>query len=372
MRLPSFSPAARNAVSDRSAMLSLLGFWAVWLALVTGRAAAMGWADQGGMLGRRLGMTAVGLGLGWMVHQALSRLALARLLGRATATFALCAAAATVFAVLNTLVFYAWFPVPSVAADLARWGPRATIITAIADGVVTWSFFFGAWGAFHLALAHVGEVREAERRAGRARAEAQEARLAMLRLQVDPHFLFNALNALASLVTQQRTAAAAAMVADLAAFFRAGLELDPAADIPLADELELQRLYLAVERARFGDRLDVRIEEAPAAAAARLPALLLQPLVENAIKHGLARSMAPVAIRITVRHEAGRVVIAVRNSASGPAGAPAPVSTGVGLANVRARLATRFGGGASLRAEPEGDGWISEVALPLSPTPAHA
>ncbi len=372
MATPPPTSATPGLVSDRTAWLSLLGFWAVWLALVTGRAAVMAWPDQGGMLARRLGVALVGLALGWIVHRTLSRLALSRLPGRAAATFTLCAAAASAFAVLNTLVFYAWLPVPSVAADVARWGLRAVVVTAIGDGVVTWSFFFGAWGAYHLALTHVADVRRAERLAGQAQTEAQDARLAMLRLQVDPHFLFNALNALTSLVALRRTEAATAMITDLAAFFRAGLELDPAADIPLADELELQRLYLAVERARFGDRLDVRIDGEPPGAQVRLPALLLQPLVENAIKHGLARSVAPVGIRITARREADRVLIAVRNSAPAAADAPLATSTGVGLANVRARLATRFGVAASLRSEPDGGGWVSEICVPVLGAAARA
>ena len=247
-------------VSTRAAVLSVVGFWAVWLMLVTARAAAMGWPDQGGMLLRRLGMMALGIALAWVLHRLFGAIGRRSLVVRGAAAFLLCIPATVIFTVVNVLVFYRWFPVASVAGDLARWDPDAVIVTAIADGLVTWYFFFAAWAAFYLAIGFVGEVRAAERAEARASADSQTARLAMLRMQVDPHFLFNALNALSSLVARGKQEAAGAMIRDLAAFFRAGLVDDPAADIPLADEIENQKLYLAIEQARFGDRLIVEVD----------------------------------------------------------------------------------------------------------------
>ncbi len=364
-------PAIAVPVPARLALVSITGFWAVWLALVTGRAWVMGWPDQGGMLVRRLGMTLIGLGLAWCLHLTLRRTAAALLPIRAAAAFLTCAPAAMLFAALNSYLFYRWLPVPSVLPDLARWEDGAVLRTAIADGFVTWYFFFAAWAAFLLALGVVGEVRAVERQRAAAETAAHDARLAMLRLQVDPHFLFNALNALAAMVAGGETRAAGAMIRNLAAFFRAGLVENPVADIPLADEVEFQRLYLAIEQARFGDRLSVEINVARSLHGIMLPPLILQPLIENAVKHGLGATTARVTIGICGRCEGGVLQLHVSDRACGTS-ARATVaswpSTGIGLANVRARLAARFGPGAALTAGAAEGGWETTLSIPMTGT----
>lgn len=364
-------PAVAIPVSTRLALASIAGFWAVWLALVTGRALVMGWPDQGGMLARRLGMTLVGVGLAWCIHMGLRRMVSVRLPIRAAAAFLACAPAAMLFAALNSFLFYRWLPVPSVLPDLARWEDGAVLRTAIADGFVTWYFFFAAWAAFLLALGVVGEVRAVERQRAAAETVARDARLAMLRLQVDPHFLFNALNALAAMVAGGETRAAGAMIRNLAAFFRAGLVEDPVADIPLADEVEFQRLYLTIEQARFGDRLSVEIDVPASLHGIMLPPLVLQPLVENAVKHGLGATTAPVTIGIRGQCEGGTLHLHVTDRASGTAVrrhvVPLP-STGIGLANAKARLATRFGAGVTISAGAVEGGWDSIVSIPMAST----
>ena len=355
-----------SRVPFRVALLSVLGFWAVWLVLVTARAATMGWPDQGGMLLRRCALVALGIALTLLIHLALDRLARRSLPIRATAAFLLATPATILFAVANTLVFYRLFPVESVAGDLARWDPQAVIVTAIADGLVTWYFFFAAWAAFYLAIGHVAEVRAAERAAAAATAESREARLAMLRLQVDPHFLFNALNALSSLVARGEARAARAMLYNLAAFFRAGLGAELSKDIPLADEMELQRLYLAIEQARFGDRLLVEWNMSADLEHMPVPPMILQPLVENAVKYGVARTSQPVRITIAARRTGDdMVVLSVDDTGAVDAGMPAPAAgTGIGLANVRARLATRYGGASVLSAAATSGGWRSAITVP--------
>jgi hypothetical protein len=323
----------------------------------------MGWPDQGGMLLRRLGMALLTGLLAYGLHLAVLRLQARSLGSRATITFLLALPVAAIFSLINYLVFYRWLPVPSALADLARWGPEAVAASAIGEGFVNWYFVVAAWVAFRLALDHAAEARSAERRAADARAEAQEARLAMLRLQVDPHFLFNALNALSSLVTLGKTAAARQVIHDLAAFFRAGLTAEPAAEVSLADETELQRLYLAIETARFGDRLKSCFEVPEELGAVRVPALILQPLVENAVKHGVARTGQPVTVTISARRKNGRILLQVRDNA-GPAHESAGPSTGIGLANVRSRLSARHGPAASLRTSCGPEGWTSEILLP--------
>ena len=364
-------PAVAVPVPTRQALASIAGFWAVWLTLVTGRALAMGWPDQGGMLLRRLGMTLVGVGLAWCIYLGLRRITSARLPIRAAMAFLMCAPAAMLFAALNSYLFYRWLPVPSVLPDLARWEDGAVLRTGIADGFVTWYFFFAAWAAFLLALGVVGEVRTVERQRAAAEAAARDAKLAMLRLQVDPHFLFNALNALLAMVAGGETRAAGAMIRNLAAFFRAGLVENPVADIPLADEVEFQRLYLAIEQARFGDRLSVEIDVPPSLGSIMLPPLILQPLVENAIKHGLGATTAQVTIGIRGRCEGGTIHLHVTDRASGTATGRHVVSlpsTGIGLTNARARLATRFGAGVTLSAGAVEGGWDSVVSIPMAGT----
>lgn len=362
-------PAVAVPVPARLALASIVGFWTVWLTLVTARALLMGWPDQGGMLTRRLGMALIGALLAWCIHLGLRRMAAARLPIRSGAAFLVCAPAAMLFATLNSYLFYRWLPVPSVLPDLARWEDSAVLRTAIADGFVTWYFFFAAWAAFLLALGVVGEVRVVERQRGAAETAARDARLAMLRLQVDPHFLFNALNALAAMVASGEAKAAGTMIRNLAAFFRAGLVEDPVADVPLADEVEFQRLYLTIEQARFGDRLAVRIDVPEALHHVMVPPLILQPLVENAIKHGLGATTAPVTIGICGCYEGGMTHLRVTNRAlaSGDSSRdPHPPSTGVGLANVRGRIATRFGARASFTAEPAEGGWDSSISIPTN------
>lgn len=364
-------PAVAVPVPAHLALASIACFWAVWLALVTGRALVMGWPDQGGMLARRLGMTLVGAGLAWCIHMGLRRTASVRLPIRGAAAFIVCVPAALLFAVLNSYLFYRWLPVPSVLPDLARWEDGAVLRTAIADGFVTWYFFFAAWAVFLLALGVVGEVRAVERQRAAAEAAAHDARLAMLRLQVDPHFLFSALNALAAMVAGGETKAAGAMIRNLAAFFRAGLVENPVADIPLADEVEFQRLYLAIEQARFGDRLFVEIDVPASLHGVMLPPLVLQPLVENAVKHGLGATTAPVTIGIRGRCEDGTLYLHVTDRASDTAARRHVVSlpsTGIGLANARARLTTRFGTGVSLSAGAVEGGWDSVVSIPMTGT----
>lgn len=354
-----------SRVPFRVTLLSVLGFWAVWLVLVTARAAAMGWPDQGGMLLRRCALVALGFVLTLLIHAALARLTRRSLRIRATAAFMLAVPATIVFATVNTFVFYRWFPVPSVAGDLARWDPQAVIVTSIADGLVTWYFFFAAWAAFYLAIGHVAEVRAAEHAAAAAAAQTREAHLAMLRLQVDPHFLFNALNTLSSLVARRETGARE-MIGNLAAFFRAGLGAELTEDIPLADEIELQRLYLAIEQARFGDRLLVEWDMPGELENMPVPPMILQPLVENAVKYGVARTAQPVRITIAARRTCDdMVVLSVDDTGSIDAAMPVPAAgTGIGLANVRARLATRYGGASLLSAAATSGGWRSAITVP--------
>ena len=137
------------------------------------------------------------------------------------------------------------------------------------EGSLTWYFFFAAWAAFYVAMSYAAQLRAAERRAAGAEREAQEAQLRALRYQVNPHFLFNTLNSLSSLILSQKTDDAERMLMNLSTFFRSSLSADPTADVTLAEEIELQRLYLDIEKIRFPKRLDGRDRRARRACCRR-------------------------------------------------------------------------------------------------------
>ncbi|WP_369060647.1 histidine kinase [Caulobacter sp. 73W] len=222
-------------------------------------------------------------------------------------------------------------------------------------------------GAGLVAYGFYRDVIARERQLAEAQRLAQEAQLLALRYQINPHFLFNTLNAVSTLVLDRRNQAAEAMLLRLAAFFRLTLTLDPRQAIPLAREIELQRTYLAIEQARFTDQLEIAIDLPPDLETAQVPALLLQPLVENAVKHTLGGDGAYIAI--SARVEADVLVLEVVNTVQ----RWQEPGTGVGLRNVAERLAAEYGDEAALDINP-GDGRFGVIlTLPLhlaSPTAA--
>jgi two-component system LytT family sensor kinase len=239
------------------------------------------------------------------------------------------------------------------------------------DASVIWLFFFLAWSAFYLANQAQGEALGAQRRLADAESAAQAAQVRALRYQVNPHFLFNTLNSLSSLVMTGRTDRAEAMLMALSTFFRTSLSLDPGADVTLAEEIDLQRLYLDIEKARFPDRLHVEIDVPKELEQACMPALILQPIVENAIKYGVSKSRKAVVIRIDARHlDNHRMVVEISNwlKHGGKDDLPAATheGTGLGLSNVCQRLDARFGSHASCRFGPmNAGGYKVSLTMPV-------
>jgi two-component system, LytTR family, sensor kinase len=239
------------------------------------------------------------------------------------------------------------------------------------DIAVTWLFFFIGWSAFYIANQAQTQALGAQRRLAIAESAAQAAQVRALRYQVNPHFLFNTLNSLSSLVMTGRSDRAETMLLALSTFFRTSLSLDPSADVSLAEEIDLQRLYLDIEMARFPDRLTVEIDVPEELEQARLPALILQPIVENAIKYGVSKSRKAVVIRIEARHlDNHRMVLEISNRLKhgGKEELPAATheGTGLGLANVCQRLEARWGTHASCRYGPmAGGGYKVSLTLPV-------
>lgn len=175
--------------------------------------------------------------------------------------------------------------------------------------------------------------------------QATSAQLAMLRYQLNPHFLFNTLNSISTLVLLRQTERANAMLSRLSAFLRYTLVYEPTAQVTLAQEVETLKLYLEIEKMRFEDRLRPSFEIDAAAEKARLPSLLLQPLVENAIKYAVTPQEEGADIAVEAKMVGDRVRITVSDTGQGLNGiAPPPHdSTGVGLANIRDRLTQAYG-----------------------------
>jgi two-component system, LytTR family, sensor kinase len=189
-----------------------------------------------------------------------------------------------------------------------------------------------------------------------------EARLLTLKAQIQPHFLFNTLNTIALMVRESPTDAER-LITRLSELFRHALEGATIHEVPLADELRFAAAYLEIEAARFEERLRVEWQIDPAALKARVPHLILQPLVENAIRHGIAPRSAAGRLRVAARREDGRVRLEVEDDGVGLAVASQPGAAGVGLANVRARLAALYGPAGELALGPTPGGGVTATLV---------
>jgi len=215
-------------------------------------------------------------------------------------------------------------------------------------------------GAHYTGLA-MEASREAERRAEEARTLAREAELAALRLQLNPHFLFNSLHSISALATMDG-ARAREMCIRLADFLRSSLGLGSRETISLREEVALAKSYLEVEQVRFGNRLRVEAEIATSCEECSVPPLLLQPLVENAVKHGIAGLVEGGAIRLSAERSGGDVAITLENGFD--AEMPATRSLGIGLSHVRRRLEVRYGSEAVVSAGAEGEVYRVTLRFP--------
>jgi sensor histidine kinase YesM len=220
----------------------------------------------------------------------------------------------------------------------------------------------------NLALFQIAFVRRRsarnERQLTDARTAAQQAQLQALRYQLNPHFLFNTLNSISSLIVTRRNEDAEQMTNKLSSFLRASLTCDPGGLIPLEEELSLIEEYLDIEAVRFGKRLEVQIACQPEAGAALIPGFLVQPLVENAIKHGVAPSRHPVTVRIEATLDAGQLCVKVINDKFANDEPSRMGGTGVGLLNVRQRLQAVFGDRASLDTKIDDHCYCAIICIP--------
>lgn len=224
-------------------------------------------------------------------------------------------------------------------------------------------FLLLAWCALYLAMLAGAQARAAERREGEFRRAAKAAELRSLRYQVNPHFLFNTLNSLSSLVMTGKTERAEDMIQAVSNFYRHSLADDPTSDVALRDEFDLQRQYLAIEEVRFPQRLRSEFDLPIELGDARIPGMILQPLIENSVKYAVAPRTRPVTIRLSAREEYGRLVVTVSDDGTGGPDEDLH-GFGIGLANVRDRLRARFGTDAQISSGPVPGGYSTELRMP--------
>src|SRR5207302_1746999 len=234
-------------------------------------------------------------------------------------------------------------------------GPQVNAINTIAILIYLLSV------AFHYVLIAMEESRRAETQASESRVLARDAELKALKAQINPHFLFNSLNSISAL-TSIDPARARDMCVLLGDFLRLTLGLGERTSVRFSEELDLLQKYMAIEKVRFGTRLTMLEEIQEESKPCLLPPLLLQPLVENAVKHGIASLPEGGQVRVAAQRQNGRLAILVENSWDPDS--PPRRSGGRGLKNVQLRLEARYGKDASLHVNNEGDLFQVSLSLP--------
>ena len=244
-------------------------------------------------------------------------------------------------------------------SDVTRWfGNFAIFVSQFAViAAMTWSL-----EVFSRNRRQEAEIQAARLAAAQAQGAAHAANLAALRYQLNPHFLFNTLNSISSLVVTGRNKLAEQMLSQLSDFLRVTLASDPNAAQTLEQELETIESYLNIERIRFGDRMAVEYKCPPELRDSEMPSFILQPLIENAVKHGVSEHAGSVEITIEATLEGDQLVMLVDNSIGSEHREQS--GTGVGLRNVADRLQALYGAGASLETYRREVGFLSIVRLP--------
>jgi hypothetical protein len=243
--------------------------------------------------------------------------------------------------------------------------PKSSMLVAYTTDIIVRFWYFASVAAVLLVLTYVRDVNEREERISTLQSLAHTAQLRALRNQQNPHFLFNALNSIAALLSRGRVVEAETMTLNLADFLRTTLAVDPRNEITLDEEIKLQKLYLDIEKVRFPDRLNVSLEIPDDLKDALVPSLITQPLIENSVKHAVARSTAPVRISLAAAARDGQLELVVEDD-GGNAELEPGKGTNVGLYNVGERLTVHYGDAACLNSAKAGaSGFRNVIQLPL-------
>ena len=301
-------------------------------------------------------LTATGYSLTLLLASLFRRLIVMRVLWTLVLSFAAVSFAAGTFSVIET-----WSYVTFLKPDYEPVGLQY-LGALLLDFVL-----LVAWSALYYGINYYLLLEEEIDQRAHLESAASSAQLAMLRYQLNPHFLFNTLNSISTLVLLKQTERANAMLARLSSFLRYTLANEPTAQVTLAQEVETLKLYLEIEKMRFEDRLRPHFQIDSSTIGARLPSLLLQPLVENAIKYAVTPSETGADIWVTAERQGQGVRIEVADSGAAHGSGPsAHFSTGVGLANIKDRLAQAYGAGHGFSTKSNDHGGFSVIIdIPL-------
>jgi signal transduction histidine kinase len=300
-----------------------------FLRTISGFAAGIGWM----LLVHTLLLTATGYSLTLLMGSLYRRVIKMRPLWTVVLSLAAVIVASGAFSIIET-----WSVATFLKPDMRPQG--IAYLTALSLDFI----LLAAWTALYYGINYFLLLEEQIDQRERLESQASSAQLAMLRYQLNPHFLFNTLNSISTLVLLKQTERANAMLARLSSFLRYTLVNEPTAKVTLAQEVETLKLYLEIEKMRFEDRLRPHFKIESETIGARLPSLLLQPLIENAIKYAVTPSENGADIWLTAVREGQAVRIEVADNGNGDgADIAASPSTGVGLANIRDRLSQAYG-----------------------------
>lgn len=345
---PSHWRAEDARVDTRVAIGSIIAMWAIYFLITTGLTTLIATEGAWPRLLPRILVVVAGMFCTYILLWMIQRVQPRRFGARLTLSLGAAVPMVIIYSIINMVTLYYWFPTQDVLSLISqlheKYGDNWQLIT-IADSSIRWYFFFAAWASLYVALGYANEMRALERRANDYRLEAKNAQIRALHYQINPHFLFNTLNSLSTLVMRGSSTEAEAMIMNLSSFLRTSLEMDPEQLVTLDDEIALQSLYLDIEHVRFPNRLAVHFDVAANARKALVPVLILQPLIENAIKYGVSPSRGNIAVRIHAHIDGDQLAVMVENDVDHSASTPAS-GTGLGLRNVRERLLTRFGAAA--------------------------
>jgi len=300
-------------------------------------------------------VTAAGILISFGIVAVQSSLREASLARRAVIAFVAALFAPALQALINVRTFNIYFPGTS---------PPFGWISLVSDyGWRLWIWL--AVSGMILAISYAADIRERERRILALQNLAHSAQLRALRFQLNPHFLFNALNSVAGLISAKRVNEAEVMTENLADFLRLTLGLDPQLLITLEEELHLQSLFLDIEAKRFPDRLEVRVDVPDGLRAALVPSLITQPLIENSVKYAVARSTRPGELAITARRLGDQLELVVADSGADDGGG-SDKGACLGLRNVADRIREHYGEHGTLTAEPRADGgFTNRLLIPM-------
>ena len=355
-RLPAVPPAAsvqeRRAITATTVKLAAL----FWLCVLISDSLLWGIAGidpVASALGKVI-LNSFGAALTLVVTALLFRLRAASIFTKVVVAFTFSVLAAAIYSVFDLLTYLWCVNPPNWSFDNVQFGHTMISSTAM---------FFG-WSCLYIAMIYSFDVRDRERSLALAREEAMSAQMRALRYQINPHFQFNTLNSAMGLVVEGATARAQRMMLSLSTFLRQTLELDPMKDVTLAAELELQEDYLEIERERFADRMRFSIDVEEGALHALVPNLILQPLIENAVRHGVEPCTGEVGIRITAWREEAMLAIRVENDLCSIDDSGSRTGSRIGLRNVMERLEARFGADSSFETKLTPALFRADIRLP--------